>query len=427
MRGVIFRWKSTRDVSCLVLALAAVSSALANAQTIAAQVPQSALKKDVYLSEFKGVDATGATDSWAGIQAAIDSGAAKLNFPCGVYMISRTIELRSDVEIVGQGDCTIVRPFSSIDGNPSWKKLGVEQPKGHPASVFANADWSNGNNNIAVSNIVLDGSAGTGGGRRIYLGAFYKVSSARINRVRFIGGGNNDVQIGAAFINSRNFSISNCVSDNERSACYGVWDGSRNFRITNNVCNGGGIASGGIVINGLSTDSRPNTSQDGIIANNTISNTQDTGIFVGGLWNGITSNPVYGSVSNVTIENNTVDGVSHYHGILISDASNIRVVGNVVKSIARQGIRIGSQFLGMTSDVWVEKNVVENADQAPISDDAIKVTHGADNVTLKGNVVSHGRHRFAIRIDPDATNVTVLEGPMARGTSGTVSNAGARR
>lgn len=55
------------------------------------------------LTAFSGVDDTGATDSTAGVQAAVDSGAAFLLVPPGDFIVDGTVSITSPIHIFGPG------------------------------------------------------------------------------------------------------------------------------------------------------------------------------------------------------------------------------------------------------------------------------------------------------------------------------------
>lgn len=61
------------------------------------------LLESVSVTDFAGVDLTGVTDSAAGIQKALDSGAKIVRIPAGVYKINQTLTIPKDVSIEGDG------------------------------------------------------------------------------------------------------------------------------------------------------------------------------------------------------------------------------------------------------------------------------------------------------------------------------------
>jgi len=71
-----------------------------------------------------GADATGKRDSSAAIQSAIDSGATTVYLPTGVYVVTKTIQLRGKVRVV-EGFGSSVNPSGSVFQDPS-----------HPVPIF---------------------------------------------------------------------------------------------------------------------------------------------------------------------------------------------------------------------------------------------------------------------------------------------------
>jgi len=421
--------KATRLLSaglCLSAMLIALTASPSRSSDSPSPHKQIATGRVIHIADLEGIDLTGQHDNAPIIQRALKSSGQALQFPCGVFLLAATILLPSNTTVLGNGTCTVLKTSSTIEGNPNWRYLNIIFPPGYPAGVFANSDWQQGTSNIVVRDVVLDGSNGTNGGRRLYLVAFYKTDSISIERVRFIGSKSNDVQVGAAIISASKFSLIDNFAEGMRSACYGIWDGSHDFIIAGNECDGRSISSGGITVNGLSTSNESNTSYNGVIANNMVRNTKDTGVFVGGLWNGSKEAPVYGDVRSVTIENNQIENVSTFHGVLVSDARDVSVTGNTVRGIGREGIRVGSQFRGITSGIVLRNNSVEDSNRSPEEDDAIRITNGASNVTMAGNTVSAGRHRCAIAIDPDVSH-TNMPPSIAGLTPGSASAACDRR
>lgn len=93
-------------------------------------VEETPYHEDVDLKKWKnvvseGADATGHKDSAAAIQAAIDSGAATIYFPTGVYTVAQTIHLRGKVRVLEGFDSSL---------NPSG---AVFQDPDHPAPFFS--------------------------------------------------------------------------------------------------------------------------------------------------------------------------------------------------------------------------------------------------------------------------------------------------
>jgi hypothetical protein len=383
----------------------------------------------VKLADYLGITATGQIDSAAAINRAIGSGGNTIIFPCGTFVVAETLALPSNTEVSGSGLCTIIKLSKNVGYNPNWAFMPRTESwrsDNLPANVFANSNFRDGNSNIRIRDLVIDASEGTGGARRVHLIGFYKTSDVEIEGLRFIGSGTPDIQDAIAMVNVSDYVIKNNYSINTWNACYDQWDGSHDFRIENNVCDGGGIAASGILINGLSSAHRTNTTFNGIVTQNEIRHVRNCGIYVGGLWNESRENPVYGVVANIRVENNSVAEISRFHGIIVSDGHDIAVRNNKIANVAREGIRVGSQFRGRTENILIARNSVQQAGVAGVPDDAIKITNGAQSVTLAANIVGKGQHRYAVSIDPGTFTTTLdqQDGTMASGTAGVVLDRG---
>lgn len=377
----------------------------------------------VIIADLDEIDPSGEVDSSPGISHAISDGRRKLVFPCGVFLIEQVVKLPSHTEIEGAGPCTVFKLSNTIRGNDAWANMPMTHPpKTMPGSIFTNSDFLHGNEGITIRDLVLDGTSGTGGRTLVHLLAFYKTTKVAIERVTFLGNGTPDIEDGVAFIASSDYRVANNYVFNVWNACFDQWDGSHDFRIEHNVCDGNGKAGGGIFINGLNSLHTQNLTYNGSILSNIVVRVKNAGIYAGGLWNESKTSPVYGVVHHIRIEKNVVSDVSTFHGIIISDAHDVTAISNKVAHVARQGIRVGSQFQGITSNITITDNSVEDVDRTPVPDDAIRITNGASNVTIAGNTVGAGRHRCAIGIDANVSDARVFTeaGFLDPGSTGVV-------
>lgn len=335
----------------------------------------------------------------------------KLRLGCGRFLIAKTILLPSNSELAGSGDCTVLKLAPGIEPNVNWHHVPATYPNGYPGNILSNEDYEKGNIAIRVHDLVIDGTAGTDGKRRVHLAAFYKVSDVNIERVRFLGSRTPDVQDGVAFVASSRYLVQHSEGFGLWNACFDQWDGSHDFVVSKNICDGESSSNYGVLVNGISTAHTYNLTYNGIIAANVIRRINNVAVFVGGLWNNSRSTPVYGRVDNVRVSENRVEKVLRFHGILISDATNILVADNYVSGIAREGIRVGSQFRGNTSNITVRKNSITRTNEAQAHDgDAIRITNGARNVTVSQNSVDGTSHRCAIGIDPGVSDARFVSG-----------------
>lgn len=368
----------------------------------------SAAQTAIEIANFHEVDSTGEKDSSAGIARAVADGGRKVIFPCGVFLIGQAVRLPSHTEIAGAGPCTVLKLTENIQGNNNWADMpALRRARTMPGNIFTNADFLRGNDDIKIHDIVLDGSSGTDGRTIVHLLAFYKLKGAVIERVTFLGSGTPDIQDGVAFIASSNYVVANNYVFNVWNACFDQWDGSHDFKIEKNFCDGNGKAHGGIFVNGLDSMHASKTTYNGSIVANVILRVQNAGVYVAGLWNESTIAPTYGVVRNINVEHNIIKEVSAFHGIIISDGDGVTATSNKVLHVARQGIRVGSQFRGATSSILIKDNLIEDASRAPVKDDAIRVTNEASNVTISGNVVGPGAHRCAIGIDANVSDARI--------------------
>jgi hypothetical protein len=375
----------------------------------------------IEIANFHEVDSTGEKDSSAGIARAVADGGRKVIFPCGVFLIGQAVRLPSHTEIAGAGPCTVLKLTENIQGNNNWADMpALRRGRTMPSNIFTNADFLRGNEDIKIHDFVLDGSSGTGGRTIVHLLAFYKLKGAVIERLTFIGSGTSDIQDGVAFIASSNYVVANNYVFDVWNACFDQWDGSHDFKIEKNFCDGNGKAHGGIFVNGLDSMHASKTTYNGSIVANVILRVQNAGVYVAGLWNESKITPTYGVVRNINVERNIIKEVSAFHGIIISDGDGITVTSNKVLHVAHQGIRVGSQFRGATSSILVKDNLIEDASRAPVKDDAIRVTNEARNVTISGNVVGPGAHGCAIGIDANVSDARISyeTGIMYAGSTG---------
>lgn len=368
----------------------------------------SAAQPAIEIANLQEVDSTGEKDSSAGISRAVTDGGGKVIFPCGVFLIEQAIRLPSHTEIAGAGPCTVLKLSQDVQGNNNWAAMPtLHRPRTMPGNIFTNSDFLHGNEDIKIHDLVLDGSSGTGGRNIVHLLAFYKQNGAVVERVTFIGSGTPDIQNGVAFIASSNYVVVNNYVFDVWNACFDQWDGSHDFKIEKNFCDGNGKAHGGIFVNGLDSMHASKTTYNGSIVANVILRVQNAGVYVAGLWNESKIAPTYGVVRNINVERNIIKEVSAFHGIIISDGVGITVTSNKVLHVAHQGIRVGSQFRGATSSILVKDNLIEDASRTPVKDDAIRVTNEARNVTISGNVVGPGAHRCAIGIDANVSDARI--------------------
>jgi peptidoglycan hydrolase-like protein with peptidoglycan-binding domain len=382
-------------------------------------------------SKLIGVDPSGLKDSTNGIIRAIGNGNRKVNFSCGTYLISSTITLPSNTEIAGSDKkCVIFKADPNIKQNTLWSyyMAGVSGK-----NIFTNRDFIRGNTNIYIHDVTLDASS-----VYMHLASFVRSSNIKISRVNFYGGNGAPSNDGVSFIKSNNYTVEDSECSNVYNACYDQWDGSHDFTIRNNTVNGLGVLLHGILINGISSENSlssavANTSYNGFIHNNLVSNVKSEGISAYGLCSDRTPD-VCGDVNNITISSNTIDTVSEpktgrsYFGILV-DGKNMIVKDNLVKNTYQSGIWVGraktnTDSVSITDNKIFNSNMGASSTTQPTYTDAITVAHSTNNVIIKNNDITGSLHRYAISVGASSTNTTICTGKMDIGTKGTILDLG---
>ncbi len=155
------------------------------------------------VTAFAGVDPTGGMDSATGINAVASIG--KLYFPCGTYLIASVVNLPSNTDIEGAGECAVIKVSRAMVANPN-QFPGASGVK----NAFANADYKLGNSHISIRHLKIDGSLATGIFQAI---DFYKVDHATVEYVDIIG--SNTVRaLGVGATNSSNLVIAHNNTSN---------------------------------------------------------------------------------------------------------------------------------------------------------------------------------------------------------------------
>ena len=312
-----------------------------------------------------GATGNGRADDTVAIQRSIDMAGASgiVYIPCGVYVISASLTLPSGILLRGAGSCAVIKESPLMVDNANWARFTINNKV---KIMLTNANWwEDGNSRIIVETLSFDMTAAPPGTSDAIV--FYKVSNARVGRIvvqgnAASGGGAAD---GVAFISSSDYLVEENKVININNACYDNWGGGSEFIIRRNYCDGAKVAtSNGILITGVDTENKPETTSDACASNNVIENVGQNGIWAQGGWNMKTGEEAtYGSTRNIALAHNRIDNVTQYHGIRVSDSKSTVVDSNFVKGVAASAIIAVSEHEGRQSDVWAINNIV--ADCAP--------------------------------------------------------------
>jgi len=295
----------------------------------------------------------------AGIQAAINSlpsTGGKIFLPAGTYSINSTTTIPSNVWIEGAGASSTI--------------LYVQNNSN--CSVFANSDQTNGNTNIKISNLKIDGNKSN---NRFGYGIYFKyVDNSQIENC-FIY---NTAWEAIYFEGSASKSKKNIVSHNIVDGSGGIgiefYGGSHNI-ITDNLVQNNAYT-------GIYSDSDYTT-----IANNVVRNNS-----TGGGNGGIVSRGKYSTTANNVCENNGHTGIHLYYG----DYSVVS--GNVCKGNNWYGIRV----YGTDYSIIIGNKLHDNGGTANYS--GLRVYVSTNNFIIGNSITDTAGGGHAIEITSDSTN-----------------------
>lgn len=107
-----------------------------------------------------GADPTGVADSYAAIQAALDSNAAIIQFPAGTFKVTQTIILDRGVQFCGAG----AQDGSGNNGQSSGVASTVIDYTGTGNAIEVGANYTEQVSNVHISNLMINGNALADGG-----------------------------------------------------------------------------------------------------------------------------------------------------------------------------------------------------------------------------------------------------------------------
>jgi hypothetical protein len=330
---------------------------------------------------YSDIDNTGATDSWAALQEALDnigaSGGGVLQLADGTYLLSQSLRFNySNVSLIGgdrygntlkaMDNATLMSNamlyIVSGVNNVEIASIGIDGNISNNGALAFGGVFGNGPNNgvivrdCYIRNCIYDGV-------RLFAANVASNGTFTItgNRIENSGGG------GIAIFNGQNGVIDgnhiySCASNG--IAVVGATDGSQgsnNVRITGNDINrstpptlivGGGVESGFMIVFGSQETNI-------VVANNLCydnRNAAQDGIGLG--QDGVSTN--FGCV----VDSNVV----WYAGLFGIDATNGSVVqNNVIYYSAQCGIKLGTDRGGPLRSCRVSNNLIVNPNESPSS------------------------------------------------------------
>lgn len=364
-----------------------------------------------------GADPTGVLPSGSAINAAISAN-RKVWAPCGTYLIDIPIQVPSTTDISGLGPCTVFKVSSTLTPDTSVAF-------GTLRHVFRNIDYTAGNTDIYIHDLAIDNTSGPTTGAHIHALGFYKVTRAGVYNITITSASGKLMDDGTAFVASKEYYVRNNKIYGTINACIDQWEGVTDFDISGNVCDGLNLANYGILVTGMGTAGAPFTSQRGTIRGNVVKNFPGIGIWLQGGWNGVSGGgATYGLVKKIEVVGNSVNGVSGYHGIDLTDAKFNTVVGNTIENIGRNGIVISSENTGLSSENVVSDNVIVSCNTAAAGEPCILLTPYASLNVLAHNTISGTTQTYSIVLNGGATGNIIRGGITPVGTIGDISDGG---
>jgi len=289
----------------------------------------------------------------------------------GTFTINDAIILPSNVKLSGSGDVSIIKADALQYGD-----MG--------ASAIINSDITNGNTNIVVTDIFLNGNITTSAELQ-----------GMINSILFTKVTNSKLDVKITKFRAKGVSFNNCANNRIKAHVSTIY---APFSSTGKAIS---LESGSIgnVVNGC--------------------NLSTSGLFVSGA-------AIYVDASNNNaINGNDITG-SGSVGVYFNNSQGNTLANNNILNMAGQGIIL----YGSSNNTINSNNVEASGQNNNNTYDNIYVTNNSDNNNIQNNTIRRGtgakQSRYGIRInsaDCD-TNVVTNNDILTGGATGSLSDAG---
>jgi hypothetical protein len=175
----------------------------------------------------------------------------------------------------------------------------------------------------------------------------------------------------------------------------------------------------------MNTNLTPATTVRARIIGNTIKNAGQLGIWVQGGWNQLGGgSATFGSVTDTIISNNTIDTVTQFHGIKISDAARIVVASNTINNVQRNAINIQSEATGTQSDISITGNLINGCNLVAGANPCVLFSTTSSNSHFIGNRIVGVGQNYDAQITAGSNSITVASNTMDTGGTGRLLDAG---
>lgn len=355
----------------------------------------------------------GSTDHTAAFQAAVTAAVGAILILWGDdIVISDAITIPSDIKIISVYG-TSITAVDLPDGGVGYRQR-----------MFDIRDKSN----VCIDGVTFDGSQlpTSRGGMRCILAT--GSSNYTIEHCKFITPG-----AAVASVNCHDYRILHndvTIASTTGAAWHdGIidnWDGSHDFTILDNHIDGNNIGLWPILVTGENSASTAAACYNFKIIANTVIDCRICGIWAMGR---------SGTVYDFTIADNTVDGISEYYGLAITDAHDFTATGNTLKNTALTGIRLFSETSeggttgavagNVSANTIVNANTLNGSTANSLSSDAgsaISVTDNSSRISVADNVISGTTHRYAVFLGTNTTKVEVDGRNYATGVVGVIKD-----
>jgi hypothetical protein len=360
-----------------------------------------------------GAIGDGVANDTAAIQAAVNASTGNtLYIPAGTYLVSSSINLKSNLNIIGTKNNTVIKIANGTYGAAT--QVFVSTP----------ADGAGAKTNVTLSNLVIDGNKGNIGTSRNPIITWFEGSNYTISNCRFQNCEGICLNISTV---SENVTIENVEFIN----CGGAPDNSDGYRkqaiAFSNTTGGSETRTKNVFITnclfdtqGLDCISLGNC--DEIVVSSNIAKDSYSFLYTA-------ANPY--SNNNLVVSNNAIYNTNQ--GAYVSttqplaidlpDLTNGSIVNNVISSCAQSGIGVfsSSKNVVVSGNSLLDVCTTANSWVGGISIGGDAVTGYPDNITVAGNIVENTLGGttmiYGLFINTNSTNVFISNNTFTGATT----------
>lgn len=336
----------------------------------------------------------------------------------GQYLITKTLAIGDDTTIYGHGAELVASASLFPNYEPMDNAVGKGGITPNSKPIISNKDPSNGNSNIRIFGLKWTGNP-TGPNHGLYMRAVtgltiaYCVTFECLSPIAIVS--STDVKV-----------LFNDVSG-FRNGGIDTWGGCKRVKIIGNTVDGSGSPAPdgsniGIFCTSEPTDpTDPGTFQaeDYIIADNTVHDTQNTGIWVGG--GTASANRINDIAKNISVSGNNLYAIGDI-GIIVERSEDVSVDNNRLRGINHHGIftrkNVSSGAAAVTRPS-ITNNKMLNVGVTVADSKFIHMDDTTVDAHVAGNVGKGTTHSYAMYDRGTNSGLTYYGNQFQAGTSGT--------